>query len=254
MIIIFFIINFGFLRSIVVMRVSSFINKTDKAFSDFGIEIALPGGLVTPEKDWYPFVNYFNDTGISRFLGEEANMTVIYNFGTFENGRSTLYEKNSKYFNSFYGCYIIKGVKDNRLLEAGDEYDFDRISKIPEYDMEELVLKSMGCENPAMREVLVSLQEDVTYAGYSDWTKVDSLITVNSVAHSYQGFKLSYLQYGTPENKPMVNDFYLIDLKARMYIRYFQDKELYVLFFIISPDQETLEKTDHIILAKTIIQ
>ncbi|MFR8519235.1 MAG: hypothetical protein ACLVC2_15275, partial [Emergencia timonensis] len=47
--------------SLAVMKVYSGIHKSNSVMEQKGISLEIPGGGITQEKDWYPFVMTFND-------------------------------------------------------------------------------------------------------------------------------------------------------------------------------------------------
>ena len=82
--------------SLAVMKIYSGIHERDSIMTEKGIELRIPGGGVTREKDWYPFVMTFNDdAGFRRFTGEaDVKLTILYNFPAFDlsKGCSRLYD------------------------------------------------------------------------------------------------------------------------------------------------------------------
>lgn len=97
--------------SLAVMKIYSGIHEHDSIMAEKGIELRIPGGGVTWEKDWYPFVMTFNDdAGFRRFTGEaDVKLTILYNFPAFDllKGCSRLYDPASPYYNGFYGAYLV---------------------------------------------------------------------------------------------------------------------------------------------------
>lgn len=96
-------------RSVAVMSVYSRMNGRGSLTAEKGLRIRMPGGLSTLKKDWYPFVMTFEaGTDFGRAAGcPGARLTILYNFGAFGlQGRSSLYDPDSPYFNSFYGAYL----------------------------------------------------------------------------------------------------------------------------------------------------
>ncbi|SHE31459.1 hypothetical protein [Alkalibacter saccharofermentans] len=246
--------QFAFIRSLFVMGVYSFQQNRESLFVKENIDVIIPGGLSTREKDWYPFVITYNDSDISKILKTDAEMSIRYNFGAFENGSSLLYDSQSKYFNSFYGCYIIKGKDTPMILhDQKGEWDIERIKMIPAYDLEVLVLKSLGAQNPVAEFIVKKETPGMEVAGYDDWTVFDAEIVSNSPEHHKREFKRAYLQYGSPKNY-LGKDFPAVESYGRMYGRYFNEKELYVLIFVISTDIHTVYRTDSNFLSKTIIE
>ena len=90
------------LRSISLMSVYSNLNESQ---SNAAFHIKIPGGLITPEKDWYPFVMTFNaDKSFQYYTGREnINLSIMYKFPEFshEAGYIMIYDKISEYYNSF---------------------------------------------------------------------------------------------------------------------------------------------------------
>ena len=59
--------------SLAVMKVYSGIHKSNSVMEQKGISLEIPGGGITQEKDWYPFVMTFNDSaGFRQFIREKA--------------------------------------------------------------------------------------------------------------------------------------------------------------------------------------
>lgn len=130
--------------SLAVMKVYSGMHEKESIMAEKGITLEIPGGGITKEKDWYPFVMTFNDSaGFRRFLAEqpasgqtaaagqaaggaaagdrassvgrtdysELELTILYNFPAFDlfAGCSRLYDTTSPYYNGFYGAYLVSG-------------------------------------------------------------------------------------------------------------------------------------------------
>ena len=63
--------------SLAVMKVYSGMHEKESIMVQKGITLEIPGGSITKEKDWYPFVMTFNDSaGFRRFLAEQPAQTV----------------------------------------------------------------------------------------------------------------------------------------------------------------------------------
>ncbi len=249
------------IRSYVVMRPYSAFCYRDSLMKKDSIRFRIPGGASTKKPDWYPFVMTFNDSeGLSRYLGEQVEFTILYNFGYFplSKGTSSYYVPGSDYYSSFYGGYIIKpGDKNRRFGFLPDgKIDAGEIVKVPEYDQRALVLSSIGCpwEESVFREEISSVQYSVQYAGYGDWVRIDSGIRTNSPVHEYRGFQQGYLQYGrTPGRLSHSGDFPVIDLAGRVYVRYFEEYHATIVLYIMAPSLETVNECDREILSKTTI-
>lgn len=64
--------------SLAVMKVYSGMHEKESIMAQKGITLEIPGGGITKEKDWYPFVMTFNDSaGFRRFLAEQPAQAVI---------------------------------------------------------------------------------------------------------------------------------------------------------------------------------
>ena len=60
------------------------MHKRDSVLNKNRITFHIPGGSSTSKADWYPFVITFNDNrGLSSYLGESVEFTVLYSFGHF---------------------------------------------------------------------------------------------------------------------------------------------------------------------------
>ena len=111
--------------SLSVMSVYSGMHEQQSIMHEKGIELAIPGGSATKERDWYPFVMTFNpsETSFCRFIGEtNRKLTILYNFPAFDlrwgKGCSRLYNPTSPYYNAFYGAYLVTDAAD--ISETGD--------------------------------------------------------------------------------------------------------------------------------------
>jgi hypothetical protein len=249
------------IRSYAVMVPYSWIHYGNSVLKRNNIRFDIPGGIRTKKADWYPFVLTFNDDdGLSWFLEEEVEFTVLYNFGHYliRQGTSSYYSPDSPYYSSFYGGYIVKPKSEARkfgFLENG-AVDSTALARVPEYDQKYLVLSSLGCppEKRVFSQNIVSEQYDVDYAGYQGWVRLDSEIETNSPAHESKEFMRGYLQYGRPLGRlDHDEDFPVINLKGRAYIRYFDELKATVVLFIMAPAWTTVNECDEEILSNTFI-
>ena len=72
----------------------------------------------------------------------------------------------------------------------------------------------------------------------------------NSPAHEYQGFKQGYLQYGKPMGRfEYKEDFPVIDLKGRVYVKYFEELQATIVLYAMAPSWEVIEEVDREILS-----
>ncbi len=249
------------IRSYVVMYPYSYLHQRDSVLVKNKISFHIPGGNSTSKADWYPFVISFNSSeGLSAHLGEPVEFTILYNFGHFNlrEGTSSYYDLNSPYYSSFYGGYIIKPVEEERKIGFHDNntINVEELAKVTEYDQKYLVLSSMGCpaEQRVFAEEIVTMDYQVEYAGYDNWVRVDSTIETNSPVHEYQGFQMGYLQYGQPIGRfHYKEDFPVINLNGRVYVRYFEEFHATIVLYIMAPSWDTIDEVDSEILSKSEI-
>ena len=247
-------------RSYLVMSVFSLYEKMNSLLDEQKIVLDIPGGLSTEEKDWYPFVMTFNaDQGFSRYMGRDLRLTILYNFGSFNwrNASSTFFIEGSRYFNSFYGAYVVKEEDPNKKygFAADGSLNIEEVFKLAEYDYKYLVLKSFGCPDDKLTMDILSydLMSDVSYAGYDGWTRIDSMLLLNSPVHKYKGERRAYIQYGNPHQQEKGEEFKLMTSQGRIYARYFPEFQCSVFLYILSPELTTIEECDEQILSKTVI-
>lgn len=249
-------LNFSYLRSLSIMPLYSLYHKQNSIMKEKNFTIHIPGGTITKEKDWYPFVMTFHDKTISSSIGEEINLTILYNFGAFEKGRSLFYKKDSDYFNAFYGAYVIESKDNNRKYGFNEKGELieKEIMKISSHDIETLVLKSIGCKNAKVTFHPISPPRKANYLSYKNWLVIDSNITSKSPLHHAKNFYPAYIQYGKPPKNYKGKDFLPTHLYGRMYCRYFEEYDVTILLYILGPNSEMVDKTDHEILSKTVIK
>lgn len=175
------------LRSYLVMGVYSTIHKKDSVFKKYDVPLQIKGGLATLKSDYYPFIMYFNDSeGFSRFSQIDSELSIIYNFGSFDFPyiSSSLFNENSPYYSTFYGAYAVKPKNDNISFGFNDgELVEDQLVLVPKYDLTKLVLRGLGCENIEFSYEIVDSSQSI-----NDFIIIDAIITTNSMAHEYEGF------------------------------------------------------------------
>ncbi len=239
------------------------IQEEDSLLSKYDIDLKIPGGLSTKKRDWYPFVMIFNDDlGFSEVLGRKAALTILYNFGYFKlrDGSSVYYDPDSRYFSSFYGGYLVKNIDKSKTpfgFSSDGQINLEEISLVPRYDQEELVLSSLGCSRKDMRfDVSIdSIDYDISYINHGDWVKVDSTILTNSPVHSFKEDHRAYIQYGKPIDRYYTgDDFPLITLKGRTYVKYLKEYDLSLFLYVLAPTMDAIEECDKNILSKTILE
>lgn len=264
----FFIISplFPYAVSLSVMSVYSHIHEADSIMANKGIELAIPGGGETSEDDWYPFVMTFNPGEVfGRTVGDRnLELTILYNFGAFDlrRGCSRLYDRDSDYYNSFYGAYLVTrqdGPEEEALFGFNEDgtMNADEAALVPKFDLQQLVLRDFGISHS--EQVFEWTEEDaaenVEYLGYEGWSRVDASLLVSGASHVKDGFRRSYLQYGSPGYDISEDDaFKPVSMRGRIYGRYFEEWDTSVFFYILTPGKETLERCDREILSKSRLE
>jgi hypothetical protein len=242
------------LRSVAVMSVYSAIHEKDSIMAEKGFEIDIPGGLTTKERDWYPFVMTFNSGGYNARGGLIDSMTIMYNFPSFNplTRTNAFYEPDSPYNSSFYGAYVIRSSGGIPYCYGEDgSPDYSEVMHAFKYDYINLVLDSLG-DNDFEFVVQQFTGDETDYLGYSGWTMINAVINTNSVTHVFEKPKRSYIQYGRPIDSSNDN-FDVIKMHGRLYMRYFPEYDSTIIFYIMSPDRAIINKCDENILSKSEI-
>ncbi len=239
-----------------VMSAYSGHHERESIMAEKGIQLEIPGGNSTKEKDWYPFVMTFNaEDRFGRWAGDSRlRLTILYNFPAFDlrKGCSRLYDSSSPYYNGFYGAYLVTGGDTPFGFNDDGSLDISKTALVPQYDFQELVLRAFGIagKDRIFDWEITHVQEGVGYAGSEDWTQVDAVLLVNGVLHEKEGFAASYLQYGTPKYDLGGNEeFKPIQMVGRIYGKYFEKWDCSIFFYILSADEEVLAKCDEEILS-----
>jgi hypothetical protein len=237
------------LRSLVVMSYYSGDHAKQSVMRSSEFEIDIPSG-----KGWYPFVMTYNANGFGPFSDKGAKMSIMYNFGAFDFAKrtSSLYDKQSDKYSSFYGAYVVQ--EDGGVFGFGDdgEIDLSEVSLAVEYDYTKLVIRDFGLKNQTFEIGDFVIAKGVTYAGVDGWTRIDAVMTSNGAAHNYDGYMLPYLQYGRPMEDVEV-DFEVTTLFGRVYAKYFSEYDSTIMIFVIAPNIEAVQTCDSNILNKTTI-
>ncbi|PKM57148.1 MAG: hypothetical protein CVU98_07560 [Firmicutes bacterium HGW-Firmicutes-3] len=235
-------------KSIVVMSIYSRYESGYSLLRDKNIQIKIPGGFQTKEKDWYPFVMTFNDDlGFSGFIGEPMRMTVLYNFGHFSplKGYASYYDIDSPYYNSFYGAYGVSKASEEAFGFIDGKADHEAISKVPEFDMVRLVLESIGSYDNTFEYEVIS-EEKAELFNETDWLVIDAKIKVNGSMHTYKADHRAYIQYGKPPKvspvvEDSVEDFAVIDMVGRIYVKHYKEKNITLFFYCITREDAVIE-------------
>lgn len=251
------------LRVMTVVKFNKQLHEYHSVQREQGVQINIPTGRITREKDWFPIMNVFHDEkGFSNKIKRDVELTILYNYGDFDSlfGTSLYYDSDSPYYGGYYGAYILKDNSNHNSFYGFDEKGNvipEEFAQIPEYDQKYLALASIGSDwhKRVFKIEAGEILEDVNYAGYENWVRVDSSIYTNGPAHKRKKFQLGYLQYGNPLlNKEEEEDFKPANFHGRMYIRAFEKSRVTICLYIMAIDEGVLEDCDEKFLAKTIIK
>jgi hypothetical protein len=249
--------SYQWVKSVLVMSVYSQLEEHSSLLTDSGMKVLIPGGNATKEKDWYPFVMTFNDDyGFSRFVQRDMRMTVLYNFGYFSpiERQSLYYDTSSPFYNSFYGAYAVSDASGEAYGFNQDGADLEAMGKIPEYDMIELVLESIGSYNNTF-EYVVESYTNATLFGESDWIVYDADMRLNGSMHTYKKDYQAYIQYGRPPKvKEAVDDFEIVKMYGKIYAKYYEPQNVTLFFYCIAKEEAVIEAWERDIMAKTTLK
>ena len=261
-----------YVLSLGVMSVYSSIHERESIMADKGITLEIPGGDETPEADWYPFVMTFSPgESFGRAAGDNSlELTILYNFGAFDlsKGCSRIYDRQSEYYNSFYGAYLVTRRDDGGEasgeskaapfgFDSEGHMDPEQTAIVPEFDFQHLVLGNFGIKTSeqVFEWTIDKTDEDVSYLGRDGWSRADASLLVNGASHTKKEFRQSYLQYGAPKYEVSANgELKPVAMRGRVYGRYFEEWDTSVFFYILTPEKETLEKCDRDILSKSRLE
>lgn len=247
-------LSFPFLRSLAVMSVYSAAEKRASVLEAEDISISLPGGLSTSEKDWYPFVITFNADQFGAYVDRSVDLTILYNFGVFDSayGCSSFYDPSSDYHAAFYGAYVIKS-HDGTVYGYTDsgELNIEEMATVFEYDMNVLVLKSLGSPSPSF-DYRVTGNGTTTINGY-DFVVIDAQILTQSPLHRVSDFQNAYYQYGSPKRLNTQKDFKNLAVCGRIYASELPERSVTLCFYIIAPNIKMIDACEKDMIQKAKI-
>lgn len=230
-------------RSDLVLRAQTASFASQSVFAQSNLKLTVPTSAQTGDGRWTNTIKLFHcgDNFPHRGPGE---LSILYNFGAFDGGRSDFYTPEAATFNAHYGVYAISQTKDPFGYRNGVA-DGDAITGLVAFDQLELVLASLGCP-PAQHRFdaqITGIKPGPTMAGFNDWTQIDATILTNAPLYQEQGFQRGTLQYGPPPPDYSGPDFPVIPMLGRLYLRYDPARQLTVIYFVIAKDAATVETT-----------
>ena len=248
--------SFQWLKSVTVMSVYSAMEARESLLAEKDIDVHIPGGLSTSQRDWYPFVMTFNEyNGFGRSLDRDLRMTVLYNFGAFPFLRSysDYYSEGSPYYNSFYGAYAVEEASGQAFgYYADGSPNIDEMALVPTYDMRILVLRSIGCSKPIF-QYEVTDQRSTQLLGEDGWFVFEADMTVSGPSHTFQKDYQAYIQYGRPPENTFTEDFPIVNMKGRIYAKHNEEKNLTLFFYCIAMNDQVITEWESDIMSATTL-
>lgn len=248
---------FPLVRSLAVMGVYSGMHESEALPAEEGFALRIPGGLSTPQADWYPFaMTFVADASYAWYCGQpDARLTILYNFPSFDyaKGCSRLFDAESPYYNGFYGAYVVRD-SSNAALAAG-QMDVEAVADIARFDFFHLVLGDFGLRTDAQvfQFDVTEQRGDVSFAGMDGWSRIQADIVVNGASHNRRDGVTSYLQYGAPNFGPVEEEFSPVPISAILYGRYFPEWDAGVYFYAMG-DEQVVADCDARILSQSRIE
>ncbi len=246
-------------KSYGVMAVYSKIHENQSFLRQEGIDINIPGGLSTLDRDYYPFVMTFDtEDYFGKYAGDDIDLVVLYNFGYMRwlKGASVLYDPDSPYYNTFYGAYLVRykdGLRQYGMHEDGS-LNTQEANLVTDYDLKVLVMKSIGNEHPSV--VYEMKEEDsrrIVKIDGLDFLVFDADIRMDSFYHELKGDHRAYIQYGRPWKIEEMDDFETTSMMGRFYVHFDQTSKISLFFYIITGDHETLQRTEESYIMKSSV-
>lgn len=231
------------LRSDWILQAQGASFETTSVFHQAGLALAVPTSAQTGDNRWCDHMKLFHcgENFPHRGAGE---LSILYNFGAFKDGRSAFYNPESDTFNAHYGVYAIH-QSDRIFGYQNGAVDVDAITDLVAFDQLELVLTSLGC--PASLKhfdaQITGVQPGPEMAGFTDWVQIDANIQTNAPLYQEQSFQLGTLQYGRPPANYADSDFPVVPMLGRLYLRYDQPRQITVIYFVIVKDARLIEQT-----------
>ncbi|MBN2222869.1 MAG: hypothetical protein JW708_11730 [Vallitaleaceae bacterium] len=246
-------------KSYVVMGIYSNIHKSGSFLEEIGVEIQIPGGLTTWEKDYYPFViTYDSSEDYSKEIKEDIDLVIYYNFPSMDlsYGASVLYREDSPLYCSFYGAYALRYPNEEKIYGLNDagEADFQAIMEVTQFDFEELVLKSVGAINPSVVYELMPVNRKISF-DQKEFLVFDAKLETEGLWHQVGQEYLAYLQYGKPS--PQMGEgasFKRIPMYGRIYMYVDEDKKISYFYYILATSLEQVNKVEKDFILKSKIK
>lgn len=234
------------LKSYLVMSVYSHMHEKNSFLEKLNIDVQIPGGLSTPNKDYYPFVIcYDSGEDYSERIHEEVELVIYYNFPAMDlsQGASLLYKENSPLCNSFYGAYALQFKNQDKIFGRKTDGlpDYESIMDVTRFDLEELVLESVGAVNPKVDYELESVEETIVFDG-KEFQILEAQLECEGLWHEVKKDYLAYIQYGRPTSKMGAGtSFKRIKMYGRIYMYIDEVTKISYFYYALATTKEQIE-------------
>lgn len=232
------------LISDLILQMQGKTYQADSVFNQVGLKLEIPAGKDVEESGWGSQMKLYHPGENFPHSGVNGEMSILYNFGQFENGRSTFYDPDSDYFNAHYGVYAIQ-LEQGVFGWKNGQLDDEAIKSIVKFDQLDLVMASLGC--PVSQRTfecqVTDIKDGPPMAGFSDWVQMNAIIKTNSPLHHQTGNHLGYIQYGEPPKNYQGEDFPVVTTRGRLYLRYDDAHNVTILYFVIGKTQTFIDQT-----------
>ena len=232
------------LRSDLALKIQGTSLIGTSVFNQAGLDLDIPTARAYRDSGWGRNMKLFDVGAAFPHPGEGGQLSILYKFGHFQKGRSTFYDPDSDYFNAHYGVYAI-ALQNGVFGWANGELEVAELVKVVAFDQDDLVMASLGCPRSKyhFEYQITGIREAVSLSGFSDWTQIDADIETNSPQHHQTKKLIGYLQYGEPPADYQGEDFPVVAMKGRLYLRYDAARKVTVVYFVIAKTPALIEQT-----------
>ena len=230
-------------RALLVISIYDRYQEEHSVAKKLGMEIRIP----LLDTELFPLLVTYNDERLSRFLKKPLHFTVDYTFGDFIDGKghSRIYDPHDPFYNAYLGYYSITGLGD-RITEK-------ELRLLSEYDMLYLALPAVGLsakEGTFEFQSHERMPEDLILSSYS-FTAYESTLRTNGPEHQGEPFAPGDLLFG--KSPPSSVSYPLHEMKGRVYLHYFEDQDLNLIFYTLGKSDALLDDFEKNILKETEI-
>lgn len=217
--------------------------ESASVFHQTGLKLRVPTLTDSDNGRWCEHMKLFHCGENFPHKGS-GELSILYNFGAFENGRSAFYNPDADTFNAHYGVYAIHQTSGSFGFKDGN-VDTKAITDLVSFDQLQLVMTSLGCPKTLKQfhSQVIGIQPSPAMAGFNDWVQIDAMIQTNSPQYQAHDFELGTLQYGQPPENYSGPDFPVVPMVGRLYLRYDETRQITVIYFVIGKNETIVDET-----------